>query len=155
MKAKPTKPHAPKSKKPRAKAAKLPRLDLFGHTKRAATMRDRRKRRRRNRLPPGFILQNEAENIAETIAGMALVDMLRKAGIRPTMILAGVSAALRGVGLKPDPDSKCACKGTCACHTGIQIAAVPCPPGCPNAGTRFDGCHRCDCSSSGKESPKP
>lgn len=41
--------------------------------------------------------------------------------------------------------AKCICGGQCPCHTGVQLLAVPCPPNCPNIGTRFDGCHRCDC----------
>jgi hypothetical protein len=41
--------------------------------------------------------------------------------------------------------SDCVCKGDCLCHTGMQIAGVPCPPECPNAGKFLDGCHRCDC----------
>jgi hypothetical protein len=41
----------------------------------------------------------------------------------------------------------CVCGGACLCHTGVQIAAVSCPPGCPSIGTRFDGCHRCDCGA--------
>lgn len=39
----------------------------------------------------------------------------------------------------------CGCGGYCPCHTGVQIAAVPCPPDCPFIGDHFDGCHRCDC----------
>ena len=42
---------------------------------------------------------------------------------------------------------ECVCKGACPCHTGIQLLGVPCPPDCPNVGTRFDGCHRCDCGN--------
>ena len=40
---------------------------------------------------------------------------------------------------------ECACGGTCFCHTGLQLAGVPCPPDCPNYGNHLDGCHRCDC----------
>lgn len=49
------------------------------------------------------------------------------------------------------PASRCVCGGQCPCHSGVQIAAVSCPPNCPNAGARFDGCHRCDCGK-GKHS---
>lgn len=42
---------------------------------------------------------------------------------------------------------ECVCGGNCLCHTGMQIAGIPCPPDCKNSGNRFDGCHRCDCAS--------
>lgn len=48
---------------------------------------------------------------------------------------------------------ECACGGTCACHTGLQIAGVPCPPDCPNYGDHLDGCHRCDCPAPSKPTP--
>jgi hypothetical protein len=38
---------------------------------------------------------------------------------------------------------ECACKGECFCHLGF--GGETCPRNCPNFGTRFDGCHRCDC----------
>lgn len=40
----------------------------------------------------------------------------------------------------------CVCKGECLCHTGVQLAGVPCPADCPNYGKYLDGCHRCDCT---------
>lgn len=82
-------------------------------------------------------------DIVETMAGMALVDMARKAGISPTKILL-VIRALSG-NKPPSASGGCACSGECPCHTGVQLLAVPCPPDCPSAGKRFDGCHRCDC----------
>lgn len=41
----------------------------------------------------------------------------------------------------------CVCEGVCLCHTGLQLAGVPCPSDCPNFGNHFDGCHRCDCAT--------
>jgi hypothetical protein len=38
----------------------------------------------------------------------------------------------------------------CICHTFGQVpplGAPSCPPDCPTAGSRFDGCHACDCPS--------
>jgi hypothetical protein len=44
----------------------------------------------------------------------------------------------------------CVCGGSCLCHSGLQIAGVPCPADCINAGTQLDGCHRCDCAQPAK-----
>lgn len=46
-------------------------------------------------------------------------------------------------GLRSEP---CICDGKCLCHSGVQLAGIPCPADCPNQGKRFDGCHRCDCT---------
>lgn len=95
-------------------------------------------------------LRGHLDEITEQLAGMTLIQMLRGAGIRPTAILAAINrvAGVEGAERKKAYQS-CACHGECLCHSGVQIAAVPCPPDCPNAGTRFDGCHRCDCAPKG------
>lgn len=49
----------------------------------------------------------------------------------------------------------CVCEGECLCHTGLQIAGVPCPPDCPNHGKVLDGCHRCDCAQSANAPDHP
>jgi hypothetical protein len=103
------------------------------------------KRRRRvhhpnptHTMPPGAL-----NDITETMAGMALVDMVRKMGISPIQVLLTVRS-LAG-NKRPTSSSNCSCNGECLCHTGVQLCSVPCPPDCPSIGTRFDGCHRCDC----------
>ena len=48
---------------------------------------------------------------------------------------------------------ECACGGTCFCHTGLQLAGVPCPLDCPNYGNHLDGCHRCDCKPGAQTQP--
>lgn len=90
-------------------------------------------------MPPGVL-----GDIAETVAGMALVDMVRKMGISPVQVLLTVRA-LAG-NKRPTSSTDCPCGGECLCHTGIPLAAVPCPPGCPGISNWLDACHRCDCS---------
>lgn len=103
----------------------------------------KRRRRVRRSIPGVWGVGNELDNILETLAGMALLDMVRKAGFRPSQILLTINMLAKNK--PPTTSAKCVCGGECLCHTGVQIAAVPCPPGCPNIGTRLDGCHRCDC----------
>jgi len=43
------------------------------------------------------------------------------------------------------------CGGRCLCHTGVQLAGIPCPVTCTNWGKRFDGCHLCDCGREARE----
>lgn len=114
------------------------------------------KARRRYRHPTykGPITNRELEDILETLAAMSyrsefLVDMAKRMGVRPSQLLLTIRDLMGGK--PPASTKKCVCRGACLCHTGVQIAAVPCPPGCPNAGTRFDGCHRCDCSKKGSK----
>ena len=104
------------------------------------------KRRRRVRHPNPKVPTSgpwfpAVDDMVETTVGMVLVEMIRKVGIKPTHIL----TALNLLTQTKESNTACACGGECLCHCGIQIAAVPCPPDCPNIGTRFDGCHRCDC----------
>jgi hypothetical protein len=105
------------------------------------------KRRRRMRHPnPAFpATPGVLNDIVETVAGMALVDMVRKMGISPTQVLLTVRAL--AANKRPTSSAGCICGGECLCHTGVQIAAVPCPPDCPSIGTRLDGCHRCGCGN--------
>lgn len=44
-------------------------------------------------------------------------------------------------------DKPCVCNGACTCHATGPLGGVACPLDCPNQGSRFDGCHRCDCAS--------
>lgn len=113
----------------------------------------RRRRPTHHRNPPKYTgrmketdLRKQLEEVAEQLAGMTLVGMLRNMSIRPSSVLAALNrlAGMEGTE-RLDAFKNCACRGECLCHSGVQIAAVPCPSDCPNAGTRFDGCHRCDC----------
>jgi hypothetical protein len=99
------------------------------------------KARRRVRHPnPAFPgTPGDLGDITETMAGMALVDMMRKMGISPIRVLLTV----RSLAGNKRPTSSvtssinCVCQEECLCHTGD----------CPNVGTRLDGCHRCDCGN--------
>jgi len=85
-------------------------------------------------------------------SALADADMLQLVG--DMAMGAALMAALRKIAsgeitLETEAETQaeaCQCNGECPCHTGAQIAGVPCPPDCPNFGNHFDGCHRCDCS---------
>lgn len=72
--------------------------------------------------------------------------------VRPETFFELASAMLLGyvleAGFIPYPLGVPGC--TCICHTFGQVTplgAPLCPPDCPTRGSRFDGCHACDCPS--------
>jgi hypothetical protein len=45
----------------------------------------------------------------------------------------------------PQGLTDCKCQGKCQCHSLGPLGGKSCPPTCKQLGTRFDGCHDCDC----------
>jgi hypothetical protein len=118
---------------------------------------ERRKnnKRRRNQLAP--LTRKRAgkrkrrKNPAFNIAPADLRTTI--CNVRDASLFSFAAAALNlltaygGIGKLEPFKTDCVCGGTCLCHTGLQLAGVPCPADCPNADKHFDGCHRCDCVS--------
>lgn len=109
---------------------------------------DRTGKPRKGRKNPPITDAALMQGVVDAALGFMFVEALRKSGLREAVL----------EHLFPNTEAHpelCVCKGECACHHGLQIAGVPCPPECPNHGKRFDGCHRCDCTGESSAPSEP